>query len=348
MENKDLIQKAEDFLKDKELPEKIENFPSLIFQKASLIAKLEDKVNKAKDAAEIAKSKVENDLKSYEEKKVMGIKYKSGSTKEILEDTQEATKLNAEATSLNAEAIELTIEFEKQLATTAEFLFYLGCYNIATNESMIANLNEQLNKNEIESEGRKVKLSAKVKEQFREVVNRLIAQQDVLYRQEKFSKKLEELRGSFVKIEEKNKTLEESQEKFISQSKEQTSQALNALAKKREDDTMAIQNELRAFLDKTEGLINENLAKTEEKTNALVKSQEEFISQSKEHTSLALSEFQKEAKHKTAELQEQTDGFIENQNALFAKMKKQLTIYKVVSIIALAISIVSLLYNILF
>lgn len=158
---------------------------------------------------------------------------------------------------------------------------------------MIANLNEQLNKNEIESEGRKVKLSAKVKEQFREVVNRLIAQQDVLYRQEKFSKKLEELRGSFVKIEEKNKTLEESQEKFISQSKEQTSQALNALAKKREDDTMAIQNELRAFLDKTEGLINENLAKTEEKTNALVKSQEEFISQSKEHTSLALSEFQK-------------------------------------------------------
>ena len=81
MENKDLIQKAEDFLKDKELPEKIENFPSLIFQKASLIAKLEDKVNKAKDAAEIAKSKVENDLKSYEEKKVLGIKYKSGSSK---------------------------------------------------------------------------------------------------------------------------------------------------------------------------------------------------------------------------------------------------------------------------
>ena len=188
---------------------------------------------------------------------------------------------------------------------------------------MIANLNEQLNKNEIESEGRKVKLSAKVKEQFREVVNRLIAQQDVLYRQEKFSKKLEELRGSFAKIEEKNKTLEESQEKFISQSKEQTSQALNALAKKREDDTMAIKNELRAFLDKTEELVNENLAKTEEKTNALVKSQEEFVSQSKEQTSLALSDFQKEAEHKAAEMQEQTNEFIENQNALFEEMKKQ-------------------------
>ena len=139
----------------------------------------------------------------------------------------------------------------------------------------------------------------------------------------------------------------ESQEKFISQSKEQTSQALNTLAKKREDDTIAIQNELKFFLDKTEGLVNENLAKIEERTNALVKSQEEFISQSKEQTSLALSEFQKEAKHKTTEIQEQTDGFIEKQNALFAKMKKQQRIYKVVSISALAVSLASLLYAIL-
>jgi ElaB/YqjD/DUF883 family membrane-anchored ribosome-binding protein len=147
--------------------------------------------------------------------------------------------------------------------------------------------------------------------------------------------------------EEANNNFAESQEKFISQSKEQTSQALDALAKKRDDDIMAIQNELRAFLNKTEELVNENLAKTEEKTNALTKSQEEFISQSKEQTSSALSEFQKEAKHKTTEIQEQTDGFIEKQNALFAKMKKQQRIYKVVSISALAVSLASLLYAIL-
>ena len=147
--------------------------------------------------------------------------------------------------------------------------------------------------------------------------------------------------------EEVNNNFAESQEEFISQSREQTSQVLKALAKKREDDTIEIQNELKSFLDKTERLVNENLAKTEEKTNALVKSQEVFISQSKEQTSLALSEFQKEAKHKTAELQEQTDGFIENQNALFEKMKKQQKFYKAVSITALAVSIASLLYGII-
>ena len=76
----------------------------------------------------------------------------------------------------------------------------------------------------------------------------------------------------------------------------------------------------------------------------LTKIRKEFVSQSKEQTSLALYELQKEAKHKTTEIQEQTDGFIENQNALFAKMKKQLTIYKVISIVALLISFFSLLY----
>ena len=143
--------------------------------------------------------------------------------------------------------------------------------------------------------------------------------------------------------EEANNNFAESQEKFISQSKEQTSQALDALAKKRDDDIMAIQNELRAFLNKTEELVNENLAKTEEKTNALTKSQEEFVSQSK----LTLSEFHKEAENKTTKIQEQTDGFIENQNVLFAKMKKQLAFYKAVSIIAFAASLASLVYTIL-
>ena len=92
---------------------------------------------------------------------------------------------------------------------------------------------------------------------------------------------------------------------------------------------------------------NDSLAEIKKSSDALVKAQEEFVSQSKEQTAIALSEFQKEAEHKTAEIQEQTDGFIENQNAIFEKMKKQLEVYKIVSIIALAISLASLFYTIL-
>lgn len=119
--------------------------------------------------------------------------------------------------------------------------------------------------------------------------------------------------------------LSQSQNDFISQSKEDTSQALKALAKKREDDTMEMHKEQKESLEKIDKLVNESLAKTEEKSDALVKSQEEFISQSKE----------------------QSDDFMANQNTLLKEMKKQLKIYKTISIIALAVSIVSILYGII-
>ena len=190
MEKEDLKQKAEEFLNDKDLPQKIETFPTLIVQKISLVSELEKKVTEAKKAAEEAKVKAEN-LKGYEEKSTFWkkLKWKSGKTKDIIENTQAVTKDIALATGQNAEALELAMKFEKELATTAEFLFYLGCYNIATNEAMIADLNEQLRKDDIKDEGKRIKLSTKVKEQFENVVKRLQAQRDVLYQQEKLRKK---------------------------------------------------------------------------------------------------------------------------------------------------------------
>ena len=190
MEKEDLKQRAEEFLNDKDLPQKIESFPSLIAQKVSLITELEKKVEKAKEDAKIAKNSADN-LKGYEEKSAFWkiFKWKSGKTKEILENTQIVTKDLAIATEQNAEALDLAMKFEKELASTVEFLFYLGCYNIATNEAMIADLNEQLSKDIVEIEDKRIKLSAKVKEQFINVVKRLQAQQDVLYRQEKLKKK---------------------------------------------------------------------------------------------------------------------------------------------------------------
>jgi hypothetical protein len=129
---------------------------------------------------------------------------------------------------------------------------------------------------------------------------------------------------------------------------EKETQETEKFKKEQKDILEAMHKEQEESLNRIEKHLNDSLAELKQSSDALAKSQEDFVFQSKEQTSLALSEFQKEAKHKVVEIKEQTDGFIENQNALFAKMKKQLTIYKVVSIIALAISIVSLLYNILF
>ena len=121
------------------------------------------------------------------------------------------------------------------------------------------------------------------------------------------------------------KKMSQSQNDFISQSKEQTSQALEKITKKREDDIMEMQKEQKESLDRIDKLVNENLVKIEEKSNALVKAQEEFIFQSKE----------------------QSNDFMANQNTLLKEMKKHLKIYKTVSIIALAVSIASILYGII-
>lgn len=255
MEKENLKQKAEEFLNDKDLPQKIETFPSLISQKTSLIAKLENKVKEAKKAAEDAKGKADN-LKGFEEKrKFFGlIKWKSGKTKDYIEDTQEATKGIATATKLNSEAIELTLKFEEELANTAEFLFYLGCYNIATNEAMIADLNEQLRKDDIEVEDKRIKLSAEVKEKFKNVVKRLQAQQDVLYRQEKLKKKskqhgkaiarnIDQLNNHESRLEEKDRIDKEQTDlingikKSLSQMDEELSDKINKLIHSIEEKT---------------------------------------------------------------------------------------------------------------
>ena len=61
---------------------------------------------------------------------------------------------------------------------------------------MIANLNEQLKSGSVNG----VLLSAKVKEQFRNVVKRLVEQKDVLYRQQKIEEKAKFQDGELQKL----------------------------------------------------------------------------------------------------------------------------------------------------
>ena len=283
MEKEDLKQKAAEFLNDKDLPQKIETFPTLIVQKISLISELEKKVNEAKKAAEEAKVKAEN-LKGYEEKSTLWkkLKWKSGKTKNIIENTQAVTKDIALATGQNAEALDLAIKFEKELATTAEFLFYLGCYNIATNEAMIADLNEQLGKDDIKDEGKRIKLSAKVKEQFENVVKRLKAQRDVLYQQEQLRKKSKKHGAAIAKnIDQINEHESRLGEKDRID-KEQTEQINEHESRLEEKDKIdKEQTDLINGIKKSLSQMDEELS---DKINKLIQSIEEKTSLDKEQT----------------------------------------------------------------
>lgn len=140
-------------------------------------------------------------------------------------------------------------------------------------------------------------------------------------------------------------SLEKSHDSYIIDMNNKLSDTITDFKNKYEEVSSLMKNEQKESLDKIEKYFTDSLADLKQASDALRTSQEEFVSQSKEQISFTLSEFKKEAEHKAAEMQKQTDGFIENQNALFTKMKKQQNIYKLISIVALIISIISLIYN---
>ena len=301
MEKEDLKQKAEEFLNSKDLPQKIESFPSLIAQKVSLIIKLEEEVKKAQTAAKNAQTAAKKakdnaeSLKGFEEKSALWgkFKWKSGNTKEILENTQIVTKDLAKATEQNAEALDLAMKFEKELASTAEFLFYLGCYNIATNEAMIADLNEQLSKDNVEIGEKKIKLSAKVKEQFVNVVKRLQAQQDVLYRQEKLSKKSKKHGAAIAKNINQINAHESQINAHESRLKEKD---------RIDQEQTALINEIKKSLNQMDEELSDRIKKliqTLEDKNALDKEQTSQIEEVRENFKLVYSQYGKLKKNVT-------------------------------------------------
>ena len=221
----DIKEKAVAYLNAHDLPESISTFPTIIRDKATLLSNLERQIDEAQKKANEAQEAT-NKMSGYEDKEIkflgMTCKRKSGDTKKIIEETQDVVKLQTDATTSNTKALELTLQFEKELASTTEYLFYLGCYNIATNEAMIARLNEQLNNEFVSDNGPQIKLSSDTKEQFKSVVKRLIAQQDVLYRQEKLKEKLKRhgqaIARNIQQLEELEKTLRKKEELDAEQS----------------------------------------------------------------------------------------------------------------------------------
>lgn len=246
------------------VPEEIQvnlaDLPNIISDKIQLMDKLDKKVQNAQKAAKVAEEKAK-ELKGFKEKKFLWMKWKSGDTKENVEGTQSAVSALAEAQKASADAQDLSFKFQKELADTSEYLFYLGCYNIAANESMIANLNEQLKSGSVNG----VLLSAKVKEQFRNVVKRLVEQKDVLYRQQKIEEKAKFQDGELQKLNDELKKREEEakdRDKKISEQSGQISELEKTLKQKDQlDEKQTCQIEKLISLLKAKDVLDEEQSK---------------------------------------------------------------------------------------
>lgn len=146
-----------------------------------------------------------------------------------------------------------------------------------------------------------------------------------------------------IKIEE----LARSQNEFISQSNEQITNAIADIEKKYEALSKSLRDDQSSAISNLNKSIDDNITQINNKSDELTKSQEAFISESKEQSSKTLFLLKEEAKENAALIKANTDKFMENHETLYNDMKKQVKLYKIISVIAIISSIASVMYSIL-
>ena len=159
----------------------IDNIPKIVSERIEYISKLEKEVTNSEASAKKAMNYVNSQMSRYEEKGKWIFKHRSGNTKDIIEDTQEAIDQLAEAQQVSTVALRRSFEFQKQLADTSKYLFELGCANIAVNRTAVQAIEKKLNG------ASKEEISELAYQEMQNVVLQLKNQEDILSKQEKLT-----------------------------------------------------------------------------------------------------------------------------------------------------------------
>lgn len=155
-----------------------ENIPDIIAGKIEEISALEKEVNSSEASAKKAMNYVNNQMDRYEIKGKWIFKHRSGNTKDIVEDTQEAIEQLAAAQQVSVNALKKSFEFQKKLAETSKYLFELGCANITVNRIAVRAIEAKM------KGASKGEISELAHQEMMAVVRQLKEQEDILKKQE--------------------------------------------------------------------------------------------------------------------------------------------------------------------
>ena len=183
----------------------IANIPDIIADRMEGISALEKEVKNSDDSAKSAMEYVGTQMTRYEEKGFWIFKHRSGNTKDIIEDTQEAIEKLAKAQQVSVSAMKKSFEFQRKLADTAKYLFMLGCVNIASNRATVREIEMRL------SGASKNEISEMARREMMNVLKQLKAQEDILKKQEFLSSKVKE---NVTRLDEKDTIDKEQSERL--------------------------------------------------------------------------------------------------------------------------------------
>ncbi len=164
----------------------IDNIPDIVAGRIEDIVALESEVNNSDVSAKKAMDYVNKQMKHYVEKGKGIFKHRSGDTKDIIDDTQEAIEKLASAQQVSVNALKKSFEFQKKLAETSKYLFELGCANITVNRVAVRAIEAKLNG------ASKDEISELARQEMIAVVKQLKEQEDILKKQEFLTTKVKE------------------------------------------------------------------------------------------------------------------------------------------------------------
>ena len=251
-------------------------------------------------------------------------KAKVGQTQEVLNDIIDAIKNNANATKA-------LFNDQTKLAELQKKLYGISLMGIASNRIVIREI--------------KLRLENASKEELSELARQEL--ENTVYELEKQLKLEEKIDDINNEINRKIDELLGSQKSFITKSEEQFSNAISELEKMYESLSKTLRDDQSSAIFNLKKSFDENIAHINEKSDELTKSQEAFMFKSKENFSNALSQIREEANAKVAMMKEGTETFMVDSETKYLEMKKQVRIYKIVSIIAIAGSIATVICNII-
>jgi hypothetical protein len=193
--NSELIVLGPDEIIDSGLPGfNEENLPEIIQGQISKLNDLDMSVKKAMNSATLAKDSAEN-----AKNKSAGF----GKKKVAIEELQAAGIDMAEAVQLGAEAQRISFEFQTKLAKITKYLFGLGVSNIASNRYVVRELEMKL------KGATKEELSELARQELISVVKQLKEQEDILRKQENFSKALKKFDDRLIAQFKKNQQIDQ-------------------------------------------------------------------------------------------------------------------------------------------
>lgn len=258
------MNKTELSLKNNASEISIEDYPEIISSQIESISELEKSIKDSDSTAKNAMAYVFG-MSRYEEKGKGIFKHKSGNTKEIIDDTQNAVEKLAEAQQVSVEALIKSFEFQRKLADVAKYLFELGCSNIVANETAVRSIKAKL------SGASGEQISAIARHEAIAVLKRLKEQQNILKKQEelkgKVKKNAERLNEKDVIDEEQSNQIRELNDKLL---------AKDGLDIKQTNDIQDIKETLSRMVESNSSKSTEFEKKLEDLKNQLAQIKEEI------------------------------------------------------------------------